>query len=219
MRPTVAVIDPAVKIAETDCFNRLVLGCPFPLTYHLPNLGGMDSLNDLPEEPDGIIILGSASSVHDALPWQLAMNAWLLPRMQKGVPTLGLCYGHQLIAHLFGAKVAFMTADQQKLIGFRPITLAANRLWGGGLEGVLAVTHREVVLETPKDFDLVGSTPEVKIDAIAHRTLPIWGFQSHPEATVSFLKSHTIPFQGKAPLEFGHRLATSFLDFVKARRR
>lgn len=218
MSLTIAVIDPAVKIAEADCFNRLSLRSPIPLTYHLPKLGGMDSLHDLPKAPDGIIILGSASSVNDAEPWQIAMNAWLLPRLQKGIPTLGLCYGHQLIAYLFGGKVDFLTPEKKKLIGFRELTLAANRLWGESVRGPLAVTHREEVIDCPKEFEVVGTTAEVKCDAIAHRQLPIWSFQSHPEATPSFLRSHSIPHGANPPLAFGHRLLENFLDFVAKRR-
>ncbi len=217
MSLTLAVIDPAVKIAETDCFNRLSLSSPFPLTYHLPKLGGMDSLNALSRDPDGIIILGSASSVNDSEPWQVAMNAWLLPRMRKGIPTLGLCYGHQLIAHLFGGRVDFLTPEKKKLVGFRSLTLPANRLWGEPRTGALAVTHREAVVDYPKDFELIGTTPEVKCDAIAHRHLPIWSFQAHPEATESFLRAYSIAYTGKPPLEFGHSLLRNFLDFVAKR--
>lgn len=217
MKHHVAIIDPAVHTAETDCFNQLVKQSALPLTYHLPKIGGMASLENLDSEPVGIVVLGSASSVNDGEAWQMAMNEWLMPRMQSGIPTLGLCYGHQLIAHLFGGRVDFLFEDQRKHVGFRMVSLKANRLWGDKpLEGALVVSHKEAVLTCPPDFDVVGISPEVAVDAIAHRTLPIWGFQSHPESTSSFLKSHGIP-EALPKLTFGHGLMKSFLEWVAKR--
>ncbi len=215
----IAVIDPAVKTAETDCFNRLVMESPLPLTYHLPKIGGMDSLLGLHGELAGIIVLGSGSSVNDAEPWQLAMNQWLKPQMDKGVPTIGLCYGHQLIAHLFGAKVDFIFADKHKHLGFRTVSLKANRLWDNhAMDGELVVSHREQVVDCPPGFEIVGCSPEIKVDALAHKSLPIWSFQSHPESTASFLKSQGIPLPSQANrLCFGHAIMGDFLKFVAGR--
>jgi GMP synthase-like glutamine amidotransferase len=215
----IAVIDPAVKTAETDCFNRLVLESPLPLTYHLPKLGGMDSLVATQAGMAGIVVLGSGSSVNDGEPWQLAMNQWLLPMLQKGIPTIGLCYGHQLIAHLFGAKVDFVFADHKKHLGFRSLSLKANRLWGDrAITGSLVVSHREMVVDCPEGFEIVGSSPEIKVDALAHKTLPIWSFQSHPESTASFLNSQGIAQPQQAnPFNFGHGIMGDFLKFVASR--
>ncbi len=211
-----AVIDPAVNTAETDCFNRIVLESRIPVTYHLPKLSGMESLLQLKSPPAGILILGSGSSVHDAFPWQAEMNQWLLPHLRGGVPTLGLCYGHQLIASLFGGKVDFVFADKHKHLGLRTVTLSPNPLWKlQTLQGPLVVSHREAVVLCPPDFEIVGKSPEVAIDAIAHRSLPIWGFQSHPESTLSFLKSQGIPVESKeSSLAFGHSIVRFFLEYV-----
>src|SRR5437870_2024958 len=98
MRPRhVMVIDPAIRVAELDCFNRMALASPVPLTYHLPALHGMASIRHDEAGAIGIVILGSGCSVNDAYPWQQHLVEWLLPRLEQGVPTLGLCFGHQLI--------------------------------------------------------------------------------------------------------------------------
>ncbi len=216
MKRHIAIIDPAVNLAETDCFNQLALQSPLPLSYHLPKLAGMDSLNNLSGEIAAIVILGSASSVNDGHPWQLAMNSWLLPRLRSGIPALGLCYGHQLIAHLFGGKVDFLFADRHKHLGFRKVNLSSHSLWDHtNNEALLAVSHKEAVLTCPPDFEIVGSSPEVAIDAIAHKTLPIWGFQSHPESTVSFLHSQGIrEADPENKLQDGKRIVANFLRRV-----
>ena len=77
MKRSIVVLDPAMNIPETDCFNQLVSQSTLPLTYHLPKLAGLGSLGRV-AKPAGIIVLGSASSVNDGFPWQKEMGEWLL---------------------------------------------------------------------------------------------------------------------------------------------
>ena len=53
MRP-VAVIDPAVRVPELDCFNRMSRRSRLPLTHHLPALFGLDSLRRAEADLRGI---------------------------------------------------------------------------------------------------------------------------------------------------------------------
>jgi GMP synthase-like glutamine amidotransferase len=146
------------------------------------------------------------------------MNEWLIAEWKKGTPTLGICYGHQLIAHLHGAKVGLISADGHKLAGLRKIRLQPNALWGGrAQEGEVAVSHQEEVKACPTGFEIVATSREIGIEALAHQTLPIWSFQSHPEATISFLRNRGIadPSNGSWT-RFGHSLVQHFLNFVAA---
>jgi GMP synthase (glutamine-hydrolysing) len=53
---------------------------------------------------DGLIITGGPSSVHNREPWSEAAGAWVAARIREGMPTLGVCYGHQLIADALGGE-------------------------------------------------------------------------------------------------------------------
>lgn len=206
----IAVIDPAVKTAEVDCFNHLVSLSPLPMTYHLPALFGMASLNALNKTAAGIIILGSSSSVHDRHPWQAQLATWLKPRLDRGVPTFGICFGHQFIAHLYGAEVGFLYPDKKKEQGFRRVRLEDSRLWGKApLEGEVFVSHREGVTTVPTGFRQVGKSDTKVLEAFEHDSLPIVTTQAHPEATPGLLANLSYPGSGK--LEFGHALVKSFL--------
>ena len=98
----VVVIDPAMRVPELDCFNQIARSAKCWTSYHLPALHGFDSLEQLANERiDGVVILRSGASVYDNLPWQAPLLEWVRTQALDGIPTLGLCYGHQMIAHAF----------------------------------------------------------------------------------------------------------------------
>lgn len=210
-----AVIDPAVKTAALSGFNRLAELSALRLTYHLPAFFGSDSLASEGEGLCGIVILGSATSVNDQLEWQKQLATWLKPRVLTGMPVLGICFGHQFLAHLFGGKVGYLFPDQRKLLGFRKVHFSDGRLWGNR-EGEIFVSHRETVIEVPNGFKVVASSSEAKVEALEHERLPIYSCQSHPETTDQFLKSLEHPVISRpGQLAFGHELIRSFFALIE----
>jgi GMP synthase (glutamine-hydrolysing) len=216
MRPRhILVIDPAMHTPELDCFNRMAAGALVPLTYHLPALHGMASIRRDEASAIGIVVLGSASSVNDRLPWQLELGEWLRPRMDDGLPTLGLCFGHQLIGQLLGARVEYLFPDHHKLHGFESTELVATSLWGQARRSSLYASHREVVTSCPSAMTVIATRPAMPYDGFAHEHLPIWTFQTHPEATPEFLENRGVRDDGN-PAKFadGHDLVDRFLRFA-----
>jgi GMP synthase (glutamine-hydrolysing) len=215
--PHLAIIDPAVRIPELDCYNQIALRSQIHTSYHLPGLFGMDSLVAVQDSVTALMILVSSSSVNDRLPWQSPLEIWLKQQLEKGKPTLGLCYGHQLLAYLFGGKVDFIFSNRHKLQGFRKITLSKNPLWNNQeLAGEIYVSHREAVVECPQTMQIIATSSEVAIDGLSHKTLPIWSLQGHPESTTLFLKNmgdrHNV---GPQAFDFGRKLIDLFLAHVQ----
>jgi GMP synthase-like glutamine amidotransferase len=132
---------------------------------------------------------------------------------------MGLCYGHQLIAHLFGAEVGFVSPDQTKLSGFREVTFHSNSLWSQKKpRGPLVVSHKETVKQCPEGFKVIAQSNEIAIDGLKHDTLPIWSLQSHPESTPSFVERLGIPAPADwKVLEFGREIVEGFLNYVQSR--
>ncbi len=210
-RRHIAIIDPAVVTPELGAFNRMVRASPLPLTFHLPALFGTASLRG--EETKGlagIIVLGSRASVHQNLVWQQELESWLHARWQESVPTFGICYGHQLIAHILGGKVGFAFPDNAKRVGFRKVEFQPNRLQETPTHGRLYYSHEEVVLIAPKEMRVLATSSEVAIEGLEHHTKPIWSLQTHPE-TVSV--NGNVPTQ-PGDLDFGHSLVESFFKFA-----
>ena len=216
-RKPILVIDPALHTCELDCFNEIVRRAPInsDFRYFAPARFGLDDLVSTRERPAGIIILGSSASVYDGLDWQTNFNAWLLEQMKNGVPTLGICYGHQLIAHLFGGKIDLgFNGDKKK--GCRDIVLASTcKLQAAHTSGSTIVSHREVVVDAGS-LQVVASSADVLIEAIQHPSLPIWGFQPHIEATEAFLRNNQIPLDyPEHDPEFGYDLINAFVDIAQ----
>ena len=82
---TLMVIDPSITHPEIASFNKIVRHCPFPCTYHLPAMSSMDSFSRTLSNSCGLIILGSAASVHDQSDWQSKLGSIL----NKAIKLLG----------------------------------------------------------------------------------------------------------------------------------
>ena len=131
----------------------------------------------------GIVITGSSSMVSAREDWSERTAQWLRQAVKKGIPTLGVCYGHQLLAHALGGRVGPNPGGRQigtvtaHLIGF----FEEDSLLGHLPQAFAAQTsHSEVVLELPPDAERLATSPLDDNFAIrfAEKT---WGVQFHPE--------------------------------------
>jgi GMP synthase-like glutamine amidotransferase len=100
---------------------------------------------DLPRlaDGDGLVVMGGSMSVHDegTLPWLGAEKRLIAAALERGVPTLGICLGAQLVAGVLGAGVG---PAPRRETGWFPVrfdaeacTTAATR----GLPRELSVFH------------------------------------------------------------------------------
>jgi GMP synthase (glutamine-hydrolysing) len=134
--------------------------------------------------------MGSALSVHDSRPWIAQLSAWLRPILsgERLIPLLGICFGHQLIAHLSGGEVLFLRDDREKRTGVEYSQLVGGRLLPGSHSLRVAVSHCEKVNSVPAGYRVVATRPGAEIDGLEHEQLPIFSFQFHPEAGREFFQ-------------------------------
>ena len=209
------VIDPAVLKPAIESFNRIASVAPYPVTYHLPALYGTNSLNMFNHDVRGIIVLGSAASVNDDNKWQQDISDIMIDASANCIPVLGLCYGHQLIGHIYGGKVEPLWSGEKKQ-GERIVRLKKSNIWGEPSTGPLLYSHQDGITEVPPGFEIIAESDLVSTDAIASKSEPVWGFQTHLEATQAFVDEHNLPVKdAMESFKFGHSLLDKFILSLK----
>ncbi len=147
----------------------------------------------------GVVITGSAAMVSDRHPWSEYTGQWLLQAMKRGVPILGICYGHQLLAHALGGVVDYHPRGREmgtKLIHRTPAALN-DELFNTLPESFPAhVTHMQSVLTLPKGAEVLAWNSFEAHHAV--RFAPrAWGVQFHPEFTRDAM-SHYLRIRGES---------------------
>ena len=182
---TIMIIDPSLKIPEIESYNKLALKSPVKTSYHLPAIQSTKSMVESMNNILGIILLGSAASVHDDFEWMKDIELVLKKAVDNKIPILGICFGHQLIGKIFGGKIDFLWGSKKK-IGIRKVKINHNSLLKDSWEDYLIYSHNEGVVSCPKNFSIFGSSTMVATEAMSHNYLPIWSFQSHIESSKDF---------------------------------
>lgn len=129
------------------------------------------------EDYDGFVVTGSAASVYWEEDWITATEDWLRSAIDRGLPGLGVCYGHQLVASALGGTVEPM--DDYEL-GYREIELVGETPIFAGLGNtVLAfASHSDTVTELPPGAEL---TAENDRGIQGFRIGDVFTVQFHPE--------------------------------------
>ena len=211
----IIVVDPGTQTAETACYEHVRTLTECDVSYVLPALESNRDYPNIDSRTAGVIVLGSGASVHDQFQWQEKLHSWLHGICVNNIPILGICYGHQAIAHVFGGTVDLLW-NGHKAKGTRPMFLNCNDLKLSNHRGEVIVSHREGVTKMPENFRLIAESQACPIDGIKHNNLPIWGFQAHIEAVPQFLKNNQIKTPGKTDqFDFGHMILKAFLEYVK----
>ncbi|MBB5893718.1 aminodeoxychorismate synthase component I [Kutzneria kofuensis] len=150
-------------------------------------------------EFDNVVISpGPGTPEHEA---DLGLCRELIARCD--LPLLGVCLGHQAVAHLHGAKVA--RADEPRHGRTSPVEHNGTGLFAGLPSPFRAVRyHSLAVTDLPDSLEATAWTPDGVLMGLQHRTKPLWGVQFHPESIRT---------------EHGHRLLRNFADLTPVRSR
>lgn len=105
--------------------------------------------------------------------------------MAEGKPVLGICRGIQTVNVFFGGTLiqdlpGHSAADGvDRLHRIRTLTSPFSTLYGG--ECVVNSAHHQAVDRLGSGLRAVQWTGDGVIEAVCHRTLPVWAVQWHPE--------------------------------------
>jgi GMP synthase (glutamine-hydrolysing) len=127
----------------------------------------------------GIILSGGPSSVTTTKFPKISKEIF-----KKKIPVLGICYGLQLIAKLFGGKIK--PSKKRREFGRATLFKKNNSLLIKkylNKKQTVWMSHEDVVVKLPKNFKVVASTESSKLTIIENTKSKIYGVQFHPEVT------------------------------------
>ena len=130
-------------------------------------------------EYDGAVVTGSRSSVYWDEDWMQRTKEWVGEAIDRGIPFLGVCWGHQLLADVLGGTVADMGAYEVGYSEIDRLEGSDSRLLENISDSFTAFTsHSDEVAELPP-----GAEPLAANDYSNHgfRKGRVFGVQFHPE--------------------------------------
>jgi len=180
-RPRIALLNAAHDPGDTRRNFRRELDGDL-VEFHCPE-------GEVPESfrYDGFVVTGSRASVYWEREWIGRLKTWVGEAIEAGLPGLGVCYGHQLLADVMGGRVEAMDDYE---IGYRTVEQDGdNRLLDGVDEDfTVFTTHSDRVVEAPP-----GATVFARNDYGIHgfRKGRVFAVQFHPEYDVATAESVT----------------------------
>ena len=170
----------------------------------------------------GAIVTGSAAMVTDRADWSERSAHWLREAAHAGMPLLGICYGHQLLAHALGGEVGDHPGGRE--MGTVELDLhppaADDPLFAGLPQRFPAqATHLQTVLRPPAGATVLARSLHDACHAFRWGERA-WGLQFHPEFSATHMRGY-IDARGEALREEGRcpkRLSRTISATPHARR-
>ena len=131
-----------------------------------------------PEEFDGYILSGSDKGVYDDTPWMQPLRDFLIAAKQAEKPLFGVCFGHQIMAEVFGGK-AEKVGDP--VVGVRAFDV-------DGKDAPAHVWHQDQVTKIPSGAKVIASADYCPVAALAY-DFPAMSVQFHPEYTPEYVST------------------------------
>lgn len=125
---------------------------------------------------DGYVISGSDKGVYDEADWMAPLRAFLLAAREAGKPLFGVCFGHQIMADVFGGRAEKVGPPE---VGPRRFDIA-------GTSAPAHVWHQDQVTQTPPGARVIASAPYCPVAALAY-DFAAMSVQWHPEYSAAYM--------------------------------
>ncbi|MFT5583891.1 MAG: GMP synthase (glutamine-hydrolyzing) [Cognaticolwellia sp.] len=148
-----------------------------PTRAPLPSLDGVDA----------IVMTGSGANLADGYEgegmrqgWTQELVDWTRQAVLADIPTLGVCFGHQVLGAAFGEGVGKATPPE---VGYVEIQALAPDPLLLVLPSPFTcfVSHEDEVIGPGADLQVIASSALCKVQAVRVRGRPAWGIQFHAE--------------------------------------
>jgi GMP synthase (glutamine-hydrolysing) len=125
----------------------------------------------------GIIFTGGPNSVYDETSPHYTSDI-----LDLGIPVLGICYGHQLMAYMAGGEIT--SAEDSSEYGKTTVIFENSVLFEGlPTESICWMSHTDYVRTAPRGFKIIAHTEKCPCAAMCDQSRNLYGVQFHPEVT------------------------------------
>ena len=165
-------------------FSRIVM------PMHEDDARMSDWLNSL--GVDAVVCSGSRRNVSMWEDWMGPTASLVRASALSGRPTLGICFGHQLLCHALGSRIERAASLSSGIwdLEFTEEGVSDELLTSHAADGACVAglfTHQDHVMTVPENCELLSKTSHngvtaVRVHAEDGSALPAWGVQFHPEA-------------------------------------
>ncbi len=133
-----------------------------------------------PEAADGWLITGSRYSVYEPHEWIAPLEEFLRQTYDAGVPIVGVCFGHQILAQALGGRV-------EKFDGGWSVGAVDYQIEAEPEKRTVMAWHQDQVVELPALAKVTGQSAHCKYAMLAYGTRAI-SVQPHPEFSAEFMR-------------------------------
>ena len=137
---------------------------------------------------DGYVVSGSRQSVNDDISWISELSAFLNELRKTQIPTVGICFGHQLIAKVYGGTVDLSNTGWG--VGCKSFNVLESRDWmtGVGINFIVPAFHQEQVVVLPNNSITLASTNYCNHFLVEYDDSTL-GIQGHPEFERNYISA------------------------------
>lgn len=135
---------------------------------------------------EALVVSGSEYGVYDETPWMQPLRGYVMAVKAAGKPIYGICFGHQIMADLFGGKAELGPVGNQ---------VGTRRYAKEGAEFDANAWHKDQVTRVPPDAQVTASAAYCPVAALDY-DFPAKSVQFHPEYTQDHLRDIFDRFEG-----------------------
>ncbi len=135
---------------------------------------------DIKESVKGIILSGGPLNVYEIKKYSFDKKI-----IERKIPVLGICFGHQILAKLNGGKVK---QSKHREFGLANIyekkkSLLTRNFFSKKKTTKVWMSHADQVSKLPRNFNVIGSSQNSKFAIVENKVKKFYGVQFHPEVT------------------------------------